>query len=154
MGVEIERKFLVNADRWSPTGEPLHIEQGYLCVDPNRTVRVRRTGDRACLTVKGRATGLVRDEYEVDLPLEDAVNMIRTLCIQPIIDKKRYLTPADGFTWEIDVFQGENQGLILAEAELVDPEQTIEIPDWIKREVTGDPRYYNSSLIQFPYTRW
>jgi CYTH domain-containing protein len=150
---EIERKFLVKGDRWRSLGSGTRYAQGYLASGVP-TVRVRVAGDRGYLTIKGASAGLVRAEYEYAIPVEDALEMLHTLCQPPLIEKTRYKIEWQGLTWEIDEFEGENQGLILAEVELTDANQEISLPDWIGEEVSDDPRYYNSNLAKNPFTRW
>src|SRR4051812_48150023 len=154
MGIEVERKFLVNGDAWRALGEPVSIRQGYLCADPLRTVRVRVAGARAWLTVKGMVIGASRLEFEYPIPLKDASDMLDGFCDRPLIEKRRTRIPIGELTWEVDEFFGENLALIVAEVELRHADQTVEIPDWVGAEVTGDPRYYNSQLLALPYSRW
>jgi CYTH domain-containing protein len=154
MGLEVERKFLVTGDAWRGLGQPVSVRQGYLCSDPMRTVRVRRAGDQAWLTVKGMSIGASRLEFEYPIPLEDATDMLEGFCDQPILEKRRTRIPIGDITWEVDEFLGENLGLIVAEVELRNPAQPIALPDWIGTEVTGDARYYNSRLLAHPYSRW
>ena len=154
MGLEIERKFLVTASSWRAGASGVFYRQGYLCADQERTVRVRLAGSRAFLTVKGASSGSTRSEFEYPLPVEDAVQMLDELCLKPLIEKERYRVDHAGLTWEIDVFSGENAGLVLAEVELASPDQQIELPPWAGREVTSDPRYYNACLIRNPYANW
>ena len=152
MAAEIERKFLVK-EGWRPQTEGVRIAQGYLSSVPERTVRVRIKGEKGFLTVKGRNEGIRRAEFEYEIPLLDAETML-TLCEQPLIEKRRCLVPYGGFTWEVDVFAGANEGLIVAEIELPQEDAVFEKPDWIGQEVSGDVRYYNSSLIHHPYREW
>lgn len=154
MGLEIERKFLVVGDSWRGRGLAQPMRQGYLCVDPDRTVRVRLAGERAWLTVKGRSHGSVRSEFEVELPAEDASTMLDELCLQPILAKTRTRVMHGAHTWEVDEFFGENLGLVLAEIELASEHEAIELPEFVGEEVTGDLRYYNSSLLKSPFSRW
>lgn len=154
MGREIERKFLVRGDLWQPSDAGLLIRQGYLSRAPERTVRVRLEGERAFLTVKGPARGGVRLEYEYPIPAEEAREILAGLCESPLIEKRRHRLLAAGRLWEIDVFAGENEGLILAEVELERPDAPLELPPWADREVTEDPRYANSSLVENPFRRW
>lgn len=154
MGVEIERKFLVRGDHWKTLGQGVLLRQGYLSSAPQRTVRVRIEGDLAMLTVKGKSSGATRSEWEYPISLVDAQAFLDGLCERPIIEKKRYRIPFEGMVWEVDEFLGENAGLIVAEIELTSEEQIFARPDWIAEEVTQDPRYFNSSLIRNPYSRW
>jgi len=153
---EIERKFLVRSMDFIPEAtEALPIDQGYLHAD-SPTVRVRRRGAKGFLTIKGRSDerGLVRDEYEYEIPLADAEALL-TLCGERRLTKVRHLVPGgDGHTWEVDVFSGANAGLTVAEIELRDADEPLTLPPWVGREVTGDARYYNSALSIRPYTEW
>ena len=128
------------------------IVQGYICSEKGRTVRVRIRGDKGYLTVKGASSpsGLSRYEFEREVPLEDAEQMLR-LCEPGAIDKERYLVPCGQHTWEVDVFHGSNEGLILAEIELSAEDEPFERPAWLGKEVSGDRRYYNSMLMRTPY---
>jgi len=152
MAKEIERKFLVK-DSWSPRDEGLKIAQGYLSTVPERTVRVRIKGGKGYLTIKGKNQGISRAEFEYEIPVRDAEEMLK-LAEQPILSKTRYLEQQDGFTWEIDVFEGENQGLIVAEIELPDEQAAFAEPAWLGEEVSGDVRYYNANLIKNPFSQW
>lgn len=155
MGMEIERKFLVQNTEWqasNPTGTPMR--QGYLSVDPARTVRVRQIADQGFVTIKGPSVGAARAEFEYTIPGPDASAMLDTLALRPIIEKVRYLVEHQGNTWEVDVFEGDNAGLVVAELELDHAAQPFERPPWLGREVTDDHRYSNSSLVQRPYNTW
>lgn len=152
MAAEIERKFLVK-EGWQPQHEGVRIAQGYLSSVPERTVRVRIKGNQGYLTVKGRNEGIQRLEFEYEIPREDAEALLR-LCERPLIEKTRYLEQVGGFTWEIDVFAGDNAGLCVAEIELPAVDTPFEIPTWVGQEVSGEARYYNSSLIRHPYRLW
>lgn len=153
MGIEIERKFLV-ADRHVLDGSTgTRYTQGYLSVDPERTVRVRRAGERAFLTVKGRTHGALRAEFEYEIPVADAEPLL-AICAGAVIDKVRHRIEQDGLVWEIDVFGGTNDGLVVAEVELPSEDSPLEPPAWIGAEVTEDPRYYNANLVAAPFTSW
>ncbi|HYC43226.1 MAG TPA: CYTH domain-containing protein [Noviherbaspirillum sp.] len=154
MGVEIERKFLVHGDRWKSLGQGVLLRQGYLSSSPERTVRVRIEGESAMLTIKGKSSGATRSEWEYPIPLADAQAFLDSLCERPVIEKKRYRIPFEGMVWEVDEFFGENAGLVVAEIELSAEDQAFAKPEWIGEEVTQDPRYFNSSLIRNPYSRW
>jgi adenylate cyclase len=154
MAKEIERKFLVKPHNWSELGPGLKIRQGYLSATIERTVRVRTYGDRGYITIKGKTSGISRDEYEYEIPFGDATEILDNLCLQPLIEKTRYRIPFKGHTFEVDEFNGANRGLTIAEAELKSADEKIELPDWIDREVSDDPRYFNSSLAQKPFSRW
>jgi adenylate cyclase len=153
MALEIERKFLVNENNWR-NGQGTMYRQGYLNSDENRNVRVRVIGDRGYLTVKGISQGATRVEYEYEIPKPDAEDMLDNLCEQPLIIKKRFKIEFKGFVWEVDEFLGENQGLIIAELELESENQVFIKPEWIGKEVTGDPKYFNSNLIHRPFSMW
>ena len=154
MGKEIERKFLVKGDSWRGLSEGKHYRQGYLSTVKERTVRVRTAGDKGYITVKGITTGASRSEYEYEIPTNDANEMLDKLCERPLIEKTRYRIPKDGLAWEVDEFEGDNRGLITAEVELKDEKQSVQLPDWIDKEVTDDPRYFNANLVAKPYTTW
>ncbi|MBD1914819.1 MULTISPECIES: CYTH domain-containing protein [Cyanophyceae] len=154
MGQEIERKFLVVGDGWRQAAQGELIRQGYIPTQDARTVRVRRVGDRAYLTLKGPAVGLVRPEFEYPIPVADAQTMLATLCQPPLIEKTRYRLPLGNVVWEIDEFLGENQGLIVAEVELTSADQVVNLPDWIGAEVSYDSRYQNSNLARHPFRSW
>jgi adenylate cyclase len=154
MGDEIERKFLVRDDRWRMRAMGTPYRQGFLSTEPERTVRVRVAGDRGWLTVKGVTVGARRAEYEYEIPLEDAARMLETLCLRPLIEKVRYTLRTGRHTWEIDVFEGDNAGLVVAEVELDSEDEEFERPAWLGEEVTDDPRYFNASLVAHPYKDW
>lgn len=154
MANEIERKFLVKGSDWRASGTGASSRQGYLSLHEERVVRVRIMGEKGFLTVKGKAKGLVRPEYEYEIPLEDAEEMLERLCERPLIEKRRYRLEHEGVEWEVDEFEGENEGLVLAEVELEDERQEIPLPAWAGREVTGDPKYYNVNLVRHPYRGW
>ncbi len=154
MGVEIERKFLVANDGWRQQGQPVLIRQGYLSSHPERVVRVRIYGDAAFMTIKSKAVGVTRGEWEYPLPLADAREFLDRLCEQPIIEKYRRRIEHAGFTWEVDEFLGVNAGLVVAEIELPSEDQAFDKPDWVGTDVTDDPRYLNSNLIRQPFSSW
>jgi adenylate cyclase len=154
MAHEIERKYLVDTSRWIPRDPGEHLVQGYLSAHPERVVRVRVAGASAKLTIKGKTTGITRVELEYDIPLADAKLMLDTLCQRPLIDKHRHREVVGGRTWEIDVFHGDNDGLVLAEVELEREDDAIELPPWAGAEVSHDPRYYNANLLRAPFTTW
>jgi CYTH domain-containing protein len=154
MGVEIERKFLVHGTSWKKTAQGTRYCQGYLSLNPERTVRVRTVGDKGYLTVKGKNSGIVRREFEYEISYADAVDMLDRLCIHPLIEKKRYRVKCKGLIWDVDEFFGENSGLIVAEVELDNELQIFSPPKWIGEEVSDDPRYYNTSLVKNPWKMW
>src|SRR5271166_2569083 len=147
MPKEIERKFLVNDDSWRNQAAGIRYRQGYLSTVKERTVRIRAAGDKGFITVKGISTGATRSEYEYEIPLADANEMLDQLCDRPLIEKTRYRIPFAGLIWEVDEFEGDNRGLITAEVELKDENQPVSIPGWAGEEVTGDPRYFNANLV-------
>ena len=152
MPVEIERKFLVKGDEWK-RDNGMHIVQGYLNYDRERTVRVRISGAKAFLTIKGISTGATRAEFEYEISVVDAAQLLR-LCEGPLIEKTRHTVVYAGMTWEVDEFHGANEGLVVAEIELETAEQTFSRPAWIGQEVTADTRYFNSNLAVNPYASW
>jgi adenylate cyclase len=151
---EIERKFLVRGDEWASGAEGTPYRQGYLSTDAGRTVRVRVAGGRAMITIKGPSAGAVRAEYEYDIPAADATEIIDTLCLSPVIVKDRHTVNYHGKKWVIDVFGGENEGLILAEIELASEDEPFDLPPWAGEEVTGDGRFSNASLVERPFRTW
>lgn len=155
MATEIERKFLVTGDFSDRELSPERILQGYICSEPGRTVRVRLYGDKGFLTIKGPSldNGLSRYEFEQAIARADAEALFR-LCEPGTIDKVRHRVQVGAHVWEVDVFHGDNEGLVLAEIELQQPDEPFERPPWVGREVTGDRRYYNSMLAKCPYGRW
>lgn len=155
MGKEIERKFLVVPGAWRPDpAGGTRYRQGYLSTDPARVVRVRTDGERGFLTIKGRTTGFTRTEFEYPIPREDADAMLDHLSAGALIEKTRYRVDFAGRLWEVDVFEGENAGLVVAEVELPGETAAVTLPPWAGEEVSHDPRYFNSNLVQHPYTRW
>ena len=154
MGVEIERKFLLIGDAWRTLGAPVLLRQGYLSSDPERTVRVRTEGDTGTMTIKGRSVGATRGEWEYEIPLADANELLDRLCEKPLVEKYRRRIDFAGHLWEVDEFIGVNQGLVVAEIELASEDEAFDKPDWIGAEVTGERRYFNSSLIRQPYCSW
>jgi CYTH domain-containing protein len=153
MGKEIERKFLVIGDDFRKSVKCGLIKQGYLCNETDRVVRVRLYYNKGFITIKGKTVGMSRLEWEYEIPLDDANEMIK-LCVGTIIEKKRYEVDFMGNKWEVDEFHGENEGLVVAEIELADENCIIAIPEWIGREVTDDPRYLNANLVKKPYKCW
>ena len=154
MAKEIERKFLVKHDAWVPRDAGTYFKQGYLNSQKERVVRVRIEGNKAKLTIKGITTGVTRSEFEYPLPIEDAAILLDQLCEPPLIDKHRHVEEHGGHTWEIDVFHGDNEGLVIAEVELQSEDEKVVLPPWAGAEVSGDPRYFNSNLISNPYKNW
>ena len=154
MPKEIERKFLVTSDAWRKKGRATRYRQGYIVSAGGKTVRVRVGGGEAFLTIKGPRTGLSRDEFEYAIPVKEAQEMLDTLCVGGVIEKVRHEVRAAGLLWEVDEFEGDNAGLVLAEVELKREGQEVELPDWVGKEVTSDRRYYNSYLSRKSYRTW
>lgn len=152
MATEIERKFLVDGTSWRQDNA-VRFSQGYLNRDKHRTVRIRIAGAKAFLTVKGVAQGATRAEFEYEIPVSDAEQMLK-LSDGPVIEKNRHTSVHDGFKWEIDEFLGDNAGLVVAEIELTREDQPFTRPPWLGREVTHDSRFYNSNLAAYPYKQW
>lgn len=154
MGVEIERKFLVTGEDWRLLGEPVLLRQGYLSTDPARTVRVRIEGQQGVLTIKGKSHGATRGEWEYPIPENEAAELLDKLCPAPLVEKFRTRVTVGNHVWEVDEFIGANKGLLVAEIELAAEDEMFLLPDWVGAEVTGDARYYNSSLIRQPFSQW
>jgi adenylate cyclase len=154
MGTEIERKFLVKDDVWRAQAVGKRYCQGYIVQAGEVTVRVRIAGSQGFLTLKGRAENFARPEFEYEIPVRDAQEILDLWCRPRIVDKIRYRIPVGDLIWEVDEFLGANQGLILAEVELESSDQIIDLPDWVGLEVSEDDRYYNASLAIHPYARW
>jgi CYTH domain-containing protein len=155
MAVEIERKFLLRSDAWKSTvTASRHLCQFYLSREKRASIRVRIRDDKAAsLTIKSTEPGLRRDEFEYAIPLEDAKSLM-ALKDGTIIEKTRYIVPAESLCWEIDAFSGANEGLIVAEVELATEDQIAALPDWVGDEVTDDPRYQNANLALKPFSEW
>ncbi|BAF72146.1 CYTH domain-containing protein [Sulfurovum sp. NBC37-1] len=154
MPKEIERKFLVDSTKLPKLPTAHHIKQGYIPTAGTATVRIRISDDRAFLTLKGKAKGLTRSEFEYGIPVEEAEMMLTELCTSSHIKKKRYLIPYGDHTWELDIFEGDNEGLIVAEIELQAEHETFQKPPWVTEEVSYDPHYRNAYLIDHPYSMW
>ena len=155
MGIEIERKFLVNHDKWAATDKPAgqKLQQGYIVDDESRTLRLRIAGNAAYLTFKSGTAGISRHEYEYSIPVTDAAELFKQF-VKTGLEKTRYCLNHAGKLWEVDVFAGENEGLIIAEIELDSEDEKFELPQWVGLEVSHDARYYNSSLSAKPYKSW
>ena len=155
MGIEIERKFLMNPEKWEHLEKPVgeFYRQGYLSTDPTKTIRVRQTSEQGFLTIKGISVGATRKEYEYEIPLEEAKELLDQFSVAEL-SKIRYKISIGNHVWEVDEFSGKNAGLIVAEIELTSEDEDFEIPDWIGREVTGAEKYYNSNLVTEPYENW
>ncbi len=153
--IEIERKYLVNSDIYLQLATEHHeLCQGYLCADGKRTVRVRIKDDQGFLTIKGKGNGISRFEWEHPIPADDARQLLQ-LCLPGQVSKTRYIVPLqDTLKVEVDVFHGDNQGLVFAEVELPSEDYPLTLPEWLGKEVTGDPRYYNSYIAAHPFNIW
>ncbi len=175
MGKEIERKFLIKSDTFRQLAKSTYYRQGYIPTVNGMTVRIRIAGERAFTTFKDHAVGLTRHEFEYEIPVADAQQMLSLMCAQPQIEKNRYVIPiesckdtsgnpctatradgtiVEGLHWEVDEFHGDNEGLIVAELEVPSEDVHFTLPAWIGEEVTGDHRYYNSQLCKVPYCKW
>ena len=154
MARETERKFLVRSDEWRPSATPKRYVQGYLTRGGGVSVRVRIVEDHACLTIKGESEGASRSEFEYDIPLDDARRILAEMCQSSIIEKTRSKVEHGDWTWEVDVFHGENDGLVMAEVELPHEDAEVELPDWVGQEVTHDGRFYNVYLAENPFSTW
>lgn len=155
MAIEIERKFLVLNDSWKASAKPgISIKQGYLAGSENASVRIRIQDAAANINIKSATLGIRRDEFEYAIPLDEANYILQQLCQKPVIEKIRYLVMVEQHEWEIDVFEGENQGLVVAEVELTSEDEEFYKPDWLGPDVSDDPRYYNTCLVSHPYKDW
>ncbi len=151
MAIETERKFLLKNNSWRATGiKGVFLKQGYLKNSQKSVVRIRLAGETGYITVKGTTRNASRLEFEYAIPAVDAEEMLEKLCEKPLIEKVRYTIPVNGFQWSIDEFSGRNKGLVIAEIELATRDQAFKYPEWIGKEVTDDPRYFNSSLVANP----
>lgn len=155
MAIEIERKFLVDKEKWhnASKGNGQAYKQGYMLTDPEKTIRVRIAEDKAFLTIKGKSVGASRPEYEYAIPVKDAEELLENFC-SAVISKIRYKVEHGNHTWEVDEFLEDNVGLIVAEIELSDKNEQFDKPDWVSTEVTEDKRYFNSNLSINPYCMW
>ena len=155
MKQEIERKFLVDDDKWNKLEKPVgkQLSQGYLTSGASTTIRVRTAGDKGFLTIKGKTVGISRPEYEYEIPRAEANELLDNFAITNL-SKIRYEIEYAGKLWEVDVFKGDNEGLIVAEIELESEDELFEKPGWITEEVTDDKRYYNSRLAETPFKNW
>lgn len=152
--IEIERKYLVKNLDFVKYGVPHRIKQGYISTEDGRVVRVRIKDQKGYLTLKSASQGFAHHEFEYEIPVADAELMLDKMCHKPIIDKTRFDLLHKGKKWEIDVFNGENEGLIIAEIELQSKDEEFKIPPFIDREVTDDPRYYNAYIAKHPFCTW
>jgi adenylate cyclase len=155
MGIEIERKFLVDHEKWNKLSKPegTHFRQGYLLNKDNKTIRIRTTDKQGFITFKGATEGISRKEFEYKIPTEDGTELL-DIFAKSEIEKIRFRIEFEGKLWEVDQFLGDNEGLIMAEIELQSETETFKQPDWIAKEVTDDERYYNSYLSIHPFKRW
>ncbi|MGZ4000130.1 MAG: CYTH domain-containing protein [Mucilaginibacter sp.] len=155
MGLEIERKFLVDHAQWDRLEKPAgtHYKQGYLLADPGRTIRVRISDKEAYINLKSKNSQVSRNEYEYEIPLQDAKEILKAFT-QNGTEKTRYVIPFAGKHWEVDVFMGDNEGLIVAEIELESEDEVFEKPEWVTEEVTEDGRYTNAALAKHPFKNW
>ena len=155
MAIEIERKFLVRGDEWrAAVHDRVRYRQGYIADSESCSVRVRIGGGHARLNIKSRSVGATRLEFEYPLALADAETMLRELSVDALVEKIRHLVFHEGRLWEVDVFEGANEGLVVAEVELEGENDEISLPPWIGEEVTNDARYYNAALARHPYRYW
>lgn len=155
MATEIERKFLVRDESWrDAAGSGERFRQGYMVGGRHASVRVRVAGERAWLNIKSATIDVSRLEYEYPVPLADAEEMLEHLCVKPLIEKRRYWVEYGGHTWEIDCFEGDNAGLVVAEVEMSHRDEAIALPPWVSTEVSHLPRYYNVCLVDHPYRDW
>lgn len=155
MAIEIERKFLVATDDWRRAADSgLRMQQGYLCRPETSSVRVRVAGDEARLNIKSADPGMRRMEFEYPVPVDEAHQMLERLSVGPVIDKTRYRVAAGDHVWEVDVFHGANDGLVVAEIELASEGSAFQKPSWLGREVTDERRFYNVYLVDHPYREW
>lgn len=155
MATEIERKFLVKDMSWKALAdEGTGYSQGYLVGSKTASVRIRIQGEKAFINIKSATIDITRQEFEYEIPLVEATEMLETLCEKPLIEKTRYLLKNANHVWEIDVFSGDNEGLIVAEIELTDKDETFSKPAWLGKEVSDDERYYNVCLVKHPFKDW
>lgn len=154
MALEIERKFLVDQEAWRRPERCKPCKQGYLAVGPPMAIRVRIMDGVATLNIKTATVDISRMEFEYEIPVEDAEELLNAACLGRVVEKTRYYVDHGGRRWEVDVFEGANEGLVVAEVELESPDQEFEKPAWVGKEVSDDPRYLNSSLSLSPYCTW
>ena len=155
MAIEIERKFLVKPEQWDKVnkGTGKQYVQGYMLTEPDKTIRVRVAGEKAFLTIKGATSGLSRSEFEYEVPVTDAEQLLKDFCAA-LVAKTRYVIAHNGKTWEVDVFTSDNEGLVIAEIELRDEDDTFALPEWVGQEVSDDARYFNANLSTSPFRSW
>ncbi|HEX2628179.1 MAG TPA: CYTH domain-containing protein [Chitinophagaceae bacterium] len=155
MAIEIERKFLVDKEKWQTLdkGECIFYKQGYITSEPAKTIRVRISSDKAFLTIKGNTTGASRAEFEYEIPVADANELFNNFCISSVA-KNRYEISYAGKVWEVDEFLEENEGLLVAEIELESENELFDLPAWVNKEVTEESKYYNANLASHPFKKW
>ena len=155
MPIETEHKYLVNYELWQQIipNKSVHIKQAYLLTDPNKTIRIRTAVNAGFFTIKGKTISASRPEFEYEIPIEEANQLIENFCSE-LIEKTRHYVVQENKTWEVDVFEGMNAGLIIAEIELVDEHEEYTKPNWVTQNVTDDPQYFNSNLSLKPFTTW
>ncbi len=155
MGIEIERKFLVKEDSWKAlSSRNVYYRQGYLNDVKACSIRIRVAEDKAYLNIKSASLGIFRHEYEYEIPLPEAHEMLNAFSLGAVIEKRRFFVEHAEHTWEVDVFEGDNDGLIVAEIELSAEDEVFDLPSWVGDEVSDDPRYYNVCLVKHPYKDW
>lgn len=155
MATEIERKFLLKDSSWKEiANKGTQYTQGYLVGSKTASVRVRIQGERSFINIKSATIGITRQEFEYEVPIDEAKEMLETLCEKPLIDKIRYLIKVGSHVWEVDVFSGYNEGLVVAEIELQHKDESFKKPDWLGKEVSDDERYYNVCLVKHPFKDW
>jgi len=155
MAIEIEKKFLLRNDGWRKQSDAgTAFKQGYLIGSDKTSVRVRIEGEQANINIKSATLGITRQEFEYAIPMDDAEELLESLCEKPLIEKTRYHITQDNHLWEIDVFEGDNAGLIVAEIELGSENEAFTTPDWLGIEVSDDSRYYNVCLLNHPFCNW
>ena len=154
MATEIERKFKVRSDEYKKIGKPLNCKQGYLYTQNEPLVRVRIMGEKAYLTLKGKNEGIRRLEFEYEIPVLDAEELLSNFCSTTLIEKNRYILSIEETIWEVDEFLGENSGLVIAEVELSSEDANFYKPNWIGQEVSHETKYYNYKLVKHPYSKW
>ena len=154
MAKEIERKYLVDLTRWQPQGKGIRIMQCYLVRSEKMTLRLRLADDQAFLTIKGRTSGISRSEFEYNIPRKDALDMLKEFPVSASVCKTRYYEQIGAHRWEVDIFEGANAGLAVAEIELTAADETFELPPWVLQEVSDDRRYRNAYLADHPFSNW
>ena len=154
MAEEIERKYLIDPARWQPSGSGIKIMQCYLVRSKQMTLRLRMADNKAFLTIKGPTRGITRSEFEYEIPRQDALDMLKEFPVSSSVCKTRYHVTVGSHLWEVDIFEGENAGLAIAEIELASADETFEMPEWVTQEVSTDRRYRNAYLADHPYSQW